>query len=237
MSWAFPNKRLLPVLVAALGYLVVVTAQRGALLSLVRQEAGASTEDAWRVMVLGTQSDLVAALAFSLPLVLRSIVLPERAWRSITHRRLAAAALFLGALALLGWFAIESLYFVANRTRIGPGARERLEAMLSFIAQARSGMPMALATVTSIALALMAVGLVHVIVRRSFDGPPSRPGARARDLAFQVAALAFFGLVVATRAPEFPGRRTLQELAGNSLTRLMLDQRPRVARLVHRLRG
>lgn len=220
MSWAFPNRRLLPVLATALAYLVLCTAQRGLLLSIIRQEAQASAHDGMRAMILGTQADLAAAAALLLPFALWALILPERAWRSRLHRAAIHLLLTLAHATIIVVLLVESLYFLAHRTRFGPGSRERLKAMFDFALQQGDGVPAMLAALAAGIVAIVSVIAMHSIVRRAFEDPRAAIGARARDVILHVLALAALVTLVVTRESEFPGRRSLQELTGNGMIRL-----------------
>lgn len=217
MSWAFPNRRIAPALAAALAYLVTCTAQRGLLLALVRGETGASASDALRVMLLGTQADLAMASALALPFASWAVVVPQRAWATRAHRGAVFLALGVAMLGVVLAATLETFYFIAHRTRLGPGSRPRVEAMLDFMAGARGGAPLIIAAFAALAVTLIAVALIVSVTRRALDAPRSAVGARLRDALLLAAVLAFFATVVATREPEFPGRRTLRELSGNGL--------------------
>jgi riboflavin transporter FmnP len=220
MSWAFPNRRLLPVLATALAYLVVCTAQRGVLLSVVRHEAQATAQDAFRAMMLGTQADLVAVASLLLPFTLWTLILPERAWRSSLHRAALNVVLTLAHAAILVVLVVESFYFLAHRTRFGPGSRDRLHAMMDFAMKQGDGVPAILAALAVGIVAMISVVLIHSIVRRAFEGARVSVGDRARDVVLHLLVAAALVALVVTREPEFPGRRSLQELTGNGMIRI-----------------
>jgi hypothetical protein len=220
MSWAFPNRRLLPVLATVVAYLVLCTAQRGILLSVVRQETHATAHDGARAMALGTQADLAVAAALLLPFALWALVLPERAWRSKLHRAALNVGLSLVHAAIVVVLLVESLYFLAHRTRFGPGSRDRLQAMIDYALTQGDGVPAMLAALATAIVAVVTVVVVHPIVRRSFEGSGAALGARVRDGVLLMLALGALVGLMATREPEFPGRRSLQELAGNGMIRL-----------------
>lgn len=220
MSWAFPNRRLVPALAACFAYLVLCTAQRGMLLGLVRDETGATRADGLRVMVLGTQADLAVALALCLPFALWALVLPERTWRSRAHRAAVHGAIGTAMVAMLVLVAIESFYFVVHRARLGRGAGQRIDAMFEFLSTARGGAPLVIAGLAALATSVIAVALVATFTRRGLDAPRSALGARARDSVLVMLALTFFVGLAITREPEFPGRRTLRELSGNGMVPL-----------------
>ena len=217
MSWAFPNRRLVPALAVGFAYLVLCTAQRGMLLGLVHGETGATRADGLRVMVLGTQADLAVALALCLPFVLWALVLPERAWRWKAHRATLQVAIGTAMVAMLALVAIESFYFVVHRARLGRGAGQRMDAMWEFLSTTRGGAPLVITGLAALATSVIAVALVATFTRRSLDAPRSALGARVRDSVLVMLALAFFVGLAITREPEFPGRRTLRELSGNGV--------------------
>jgi len=215
-----PFRRIFPVLVVGLSFLVASCGQRLLLLWLTQASTHPTSRDIAPLMVHGTRVDLGLAAFLVLPGAAWLSLLPERAFASAWHRGLATAAAALAMLGIIAFITTDALQFTVNHARLAPPLRQRL--LIAWHALgADESERLKLGVITALGV-LVATAIVVLATRKPFKagwGSLEPAAERIRDLII-VVGLCVALILTMPRSVPFPDRPVLGQVASSSLPAL-----------------
>jgi hypothetical protein len=211
-----PFRRMFPVLLVALTFLVASCAQRLLLLWLTQASTHPTSRDVAPLLVHGTRVDLGIAAFLVLPGAAWLSLLPEKIFAAKWHRWSAAVKAALATLLVVAFLTVDALQFTVHHARLAPPVRQRLLIAWHALGSDDERAKLGAAIVTGI---LLATALLVVATRRPWKAAweSLEPVAeRLRDLVIVIGLGAALILTMPRKAP-FPDRPVLGEVAGSSI--------------------